>query len=252
MPPLHYALDIACMLLVLCGLVFFLGAAVGLLRFPDFYTRMHAAGKGDTLSTLLIMTGVAIYELHGIAEGSGSAVSIPLIIIKIMAIGIFIMVTSPTSTHALMHAGYDDNISPVGEDGEALIEMPPLRTAGDPSATPPTATATARGAGTQPQAPAAARQEPTTRKTTRKKITSKKVAQKKSPAKRPTAKKVAAKKVAAKKVAAKKTPAKKVASKKVATKKVAAKKATTARKTIVKKTARKKVATRRPPVRGED
>ena len=31
------------------GLVFFLGAAVGMVRFPDFYTRMHAAGKGDTL-----------------------------------------------------------------------------------------------------------------------------------------------------------------------------------------------------------
>ena len=35
------------------GLVFFLGTAVGMVRFPDFYTRMHAAGKGDTLSTML-------------------------------------------------------------------------------------------------------------------------------------------------------------------------------------------------------
>ena len=30
------------------GLIFFLGTAVGVVRFPDFYTRMHAAGKGDT------------------------------------------------------------------------------------------------------------------------------------------------------------------------------------------------------------
>ena len=34
------------------GLIFFLGTAVGMVRFPDFYTRMHAAGKGDTLYPL--------------------------------------------------------------------------------------------------------------------------------------------------------------------------------------------------------
>ena len=31
------------------GLFFFFTATVGLLRFPDFYTRLHATGKGDTL-----------------------------------------------------------------------------------------------------------------------------------------------------------------------------------------------------------
>ncbi|MED6325932.1 MAG: monovalent cation/H(+) antiporter subunit G, partial [Verrucomicrobiota bacterium] len=36
-------------ILIVVGLVFFLGTSIGLLRFPDFYTRMHAAGKGDTL-----------------------------------------------------------------------------------------------------------------------------------------------------------------------------------------------------------
>ena len=35
----------------------FLGSAVGMVRFPDFYTRMHAAGKGDTLSTMLMLLG---------------------------------------------------------------------------------------------------------------------------------------------------------------------------------------------------
>ncbi len=47
-------------ILVILGLVFFIGAAFGLLRFPDFYTRMHAAGKGDTLCSLLIVLGVAV------------------------------------------------------------------------------------------------------------------------------------------------------------------------------------------------
>ena len=48
-------LEICGMTLAGLGLLFFLGAAVGLFRFPDFYTRIHAAGKGDTLSSLLIL-----------------------------------------------------------------------------------------------------------------------------------------------------------------------------------------------------
>ena len=47
----------------LSGLFFFLGASVGILRFPGFYTRMHAAGKADTLSSILILLGCAIYVL---------------------------------------------------------------------------------------------------------------------------------------------------------------------------------------------
>ena len=47
------------------GLVFFLGTAVGMVRFPDFYTRMHAAGKGDTLSTMLMLAGWIRAGDHG-------------------------------------------------------------------------------------------------------------------------------------------------------------------------------------------
>ena len=93
---------------VLAGLLFFLGTTVGLMRFPDFYTRMHAAGKGDTLSTLLIIAGVAIHYL----SEDFSWVSL-LVAVKILAIGLFISLTSPTSTHALMKAGFDDGIEPV-------------------------------------------------------------------------------------------------------------------------------------------
>ena len=45
-------------LLVASGLIFFFATTVGLLRFPDFYSRMHAAGKGDTLSSLLMLAGL--------------------------------------------------------------------------------------------------------------------------------------------------------------------------------------------------
>ena len=44
-------LAIPSVVLIVTGLVFFLGAAVGLTRFPDFYCRTHAAGKGGSRGT---------------------------------------------------------------------------------------------------------------------------------------------------------------------------------------------------------
>lgn len=102
--------------LVLAGLVFFLGSAAGLVRFPDFYTRMHAAGKGDTLSSLLVLAGLALYQLRDF-EGGLQHWTVLLVIVKLLAISAFILLTSPTSTHALMDAGWEDAVEPViGKD----------------------------------------------------------------------------------------------------------------------------------------
>lgn len=106
--------DIVSGILILGGLVFFFGASVGIFRFPDFYTRMHAAGKGDTLSSFLILLGFAVQELKDLSWPG------LLVALKIMAIGLFIMLTSPTSTHALMEAGFDDRIEPWRGKGEKL------------------------------------------------------------------------------------------------------------------------------------
>ena len=115
---MSYCLDICSVLLILSGLGFFLGASVGLVRFPDFYTRMHAAGKGDTLSTLLITAGMALQVL-----GNFDLVNL-FVAMKIMGIGVLIMLTSPTSTHLLMKAGYDDGIDPVtGRGKEGIIDL---------------------------------------------------------------------------------------------------------------------------------
>ena len=100
-------LDLCGMILAGVGLVFFLGAAVGLYRFPDFYTRMHAAGKGDTLSSLLILAGFALITLEELSVMEW------LLVVKLLAIVLFVMLTSPTSTHALMRAGFEDGIEPV-------------------------------------------------------------------------------------------------------------------------------------------
>jgi len=93
-------------LLLICGLVFFTGGAVGILRLPDFYTRLHPAGKMDTLGSLLMVLAVAIFNLHDVTW-------MHLITsLKIMLIVVFIFVLSPTATHAIVDAGVRAGLKP--------------------------------------------------------------------------------------------------------------------------------------------
>ena len=91
------------------GLIFFLGTAVGMVRFPDFYTRMHAAGKGDTLSTMLMLAGFGLVIMEDFSITSW------LLLVKILGIVLFIFITTPTSSHALMRAAFEDDEMPLGE-----------------------------------------------------------------------------------------------------------------------------------------
>ena len=92
-------------ILISIGLLFFLGTAVGLLRFPDFYSRMHAAGKGDTLSTVLILLGCIC--LVSTQDGMSW-----LLGLKILLIINFIFIGSPTATHSMMDAGSQAGVKP--------------------------------------------------------------------------------------------------------------------------------------------
>lgn len=96
--------EIIVVFLLILGVFFFFGTTVGLIRFPDFYSRMHAAGKGDTLSSFLLLLGLGLYNLHDL--------SIPslLVLAKILFISVFIFIASPTATHAIMDAGYEANV----------------------------------------------------------------------------------------------------------------------------------------------
>jgi len=99
-------IDIIVIFLLILGLFFFFATTVGLIRFPDFYSRMHAAGKGDTLSSLLMLSGLAIYNLFPISEGS------LIVAVKIMLISVFVFMASPTATHAIIDAGYESGVKP--------------------------------------------------------------------------------------------------------------------------------------------
>ena len=91
-------------ILISAGFFFFFATTVGIIRFPGFYARMHAAGKGDTISPVLMLLGLAIYNLHHFSWAS------VLVSIKIMLISVFIFLASPTATHAIMDAGYEAKV----------------------------------------------------------------------------------------------------------------------------------------------
>jgi multicomponent Na+:H+ antiporter subunit G len=77
---------------LLGGFFFFVTATVGLLRFPDFFCRLHATGKGDTLAVLLSLIGLSVYEGFSLTS------------LKIIFIAVFMFLAQPTSTHAISRA----------------------------------------------------------------------------------------------------------------------------------------------------
>jgi len=99
-------MTIVVIMLTLVGLVFFFATTVGILRFPDFYSRMHGAGKGDTLSSLLMLLPLVLYNFHEIDLAN------LLVALKILLIAVFIFMASPTATHAIIDAGYEAGLKP--------------------------------------------------------------------------------------------------------------------------------------------
>jgi multicomponent Na+:H+ antiporter subunit G len=92
--------------LLVSGLFFFFAGAVGILRFPDFYSRLHPAGKLDTMGLFTTMTAMALWVVH---EWTLGAV---LTALKILLIVAFVFITSPTATHAIVDAGVRAGLLP--------------------------------------------------------------------------------------------------------------------------------------------
>jgi len=91
-------------LLIVGGLVFFTGGTLGILRFPDFYSRLHPAGKLDTFGLMTTMGALALYVAFVDHEF--------LTALKIILIVVFIFLTSPTATHAILDAGVRAGLKP--------------------------------------------------------------------------------------------------------------------------------------------
>ena len=87
-------------LLLISGVFFLTAGTIGYLRLPDFFTRMHAIGKSDTLGALLSLLGVAC-----LAGWS-------LLALKFTLIALFIFIANPTATHAISRAGLLSGLIP--------------------------------------------------------------------------------------------------------------------------------------------
>ena len=88
-------------LFLILGSVLAVISGIGLFRFPDFYTRMHAAGVSDTLVTGLIVMGLVLQIPDGI------------VIIKLLLILLLTLFINPTASHALAKAAYQSGLQPI-------------------------------------------------------------------------------------------------------------------------------------------
>ena len=105
-------MDIIVITLTVAGLLFFFATTIGLFRLPDFYSRMHAAGKGDTLSSLLMLLALVLYNFHE------PDLANLLISLKILLIVVFIFMASPTATHAITDAAFESGVQPWTKETE--------------------------------------------------------------------------------------------------------------------------------------
>lgn len=99
-------LNIIVIFFICFGFLFFLGGGIGIIRMPDFYSRLHPAGKLDTLAMMSMVIGLALYNLH---EFSLATV---LVSLKMMLIVFFVFLSSPTATHSIVDAGMRAGLAP--------------------------------------------------------------------------------------------------------------------------------------------
>tara|TARA_B100000315_G_C14421945_1_gene515987 strand:+ start:402 stop:740 length:339 start_codon:yes stop_codon:yes gene_type:complete len=97
-------LDAVSWICLIAGSAFALIGAVGIIRLPDVFTRMHAAGIIDTLGAGLILAGLIVQA------------GFTMVSLKLFLIVVFVLLTSPTSTHALARATLNGGVKPMLDD----------------------------------------------------------------------------------------------------------------------------------------
>ena len=88
-------------LCLLIGSFLCLSGGVGIIRFPDFYTRMHAVGVTDTLGAGMILVGLMLLRPES------------LVLIKLIMILLMTLFINPTASHALARAALHSDLLPL-------------------------------------------------------------------------------------------------------------------------------------------
>ncbi len=106
-----FVLDVLSWVLLTLGGISVLIGGIGALRMPDLFTRMHAASVTDSLGAILVLTGIMLQA------------GLSLATIKLAAILLFLLLTSPTASNALasaaMLAGNKPGIDTASDGGGA-------------------------------------------------------------------------------------------------------------------------------------
>jgi len=104
MSALDWIVEITSWAAILLGSAFMLIGAIGTLRFPDFWSRVHAVSVADSAGMLLLTLGMCI-------QGG-----LTLVTVKLIIIGVFLFITGPTATHAVANAALVSGFLPKGAD----------------------------------------------------------------------------------------------------------------------------------------
>ncbi len=98
--------SLASTLCLLVGSFLVLSGGVGLIRFPDFYSRMHAVGVTDTLAATMILVGLMLQLPE------------TLVLLKLLLILLLTVFISPVASHALANAAYRNKLVPLSSSNE--------------------------------------------------------------------------------------------------------------------------------------
>jgi multicomponent Na+:H+ antiporter subunit G len=93
-------LDVLTLVLLTVGTFFFMAGSIGVLRFPDVYTRLHALTKADNLGLGFIVLALVM--------GSGSAI----VVAKLLLIWVLVLVAGATASHVVSRAARLSGITP--------------------------------------------------------------------------------------------------------------------------------------------
>lgn len=98
---MNVLLDAISWICLVAGGLFCVVGAVGMLRMPDFYTRLHAASVIETLGGGLIMLGLLLQA------------GVTLVAVKLLIVALLVFFASPTATHALAKAAMERGVRPL-------------------------------------------------------------------------------------------------------------------------------------------
>lgn len=121
---LAMAVDALSWICLLTGAFFYVAGAVGMVRMPDVYTRMHAASVSETLGAGLILAGMMLQA--GWSQVTG----------KLFVIGALFFLTAPVAIHALAQAALYMGVRPKLEDEGDLADVMPIALDNEDSSQP--------------------------------------------------------------------------------------------------------------------